>query len=135
MNTIKNIVSIDMLNAEKLLGLRKMSSSCIRLSSATPWQAVAIKIPAKLTISEKVVNLARVFNAQLVFKTCEEIEDRRRKVFRCKTADGRYYLIGGNERPYPITTVTEVHPDNMVDSQLNEVTVSYDSVTKIPYIQ
>ena len=49
--------------------------------------------------------------------------------------NGRYYLIGNNDRPYPVTTVNDNHPDNMTDSQLYEVTVNYTSAGKIPYIQ
>ena len=56
-------------------------------------------------------------------------------MYRCKAANGRYYLIGTNDRPYPISTVTQNHPDNMTDNQLDEVTVNYTSSNKIPYIQ
>ncbi len=135
MNIIKNVVAIDQLKAGEIIGWRRMSKSCVHVSSSTPWQSVSIKIPARLTFSDKIEEGVRIHNSQLVFKTCEDIEERDRKIYRCKTADGRYYLIGSNERPYPISTVSEVHPDNMTDSQLNEVTVIYKSATKIPYIQ
>ena len=134
MNTLRNITSIDRLRAGDIVGLRQASAFSVHVSTATPWEKIPIKIPARLTISDKIEDGVRLHTAQLVFRTCAEPGDRGRQVYRCKTADGRYYLIGTNERPYPISTVTMNHPDNMTDSQLNEVNVSYTSASEIPFI-
>lgn len=135
MNSPRNIIAIDRLQAGGIIGLSRISKQCVSVSSSTPWESIAIKVPAKLTISEKIEDGVRLYTAQLVFRTCEEPGDRSRRVYRCKTADGSYYLIGTNDRPYPISTVNKNHPDNMTDNQLDEVTVSYTSATKIPFIQ
>ena len=135
MNTPRNIVAIDRVSAGAIVGLRRLSVSCVQISPLTPWESIPIKVPARLTLNDMIVDGTRMYTAQLVFRTCEEPGDRGRKVYRCKTADGRYYLIGNNDRPYPISTITMNHPDNMTDSQLNEVTVNYTSASKIPYIQ
>ena len=134
MNTLRNITSIDRLRAGDIVGLKQASAFSVHVSTATPWENIPIKIPARLTISDKIEDGVRLHTAQLVFRTCAEPGDRGRQVYRCKTADGRYYLIGTNERPYPLSTVTMNHPDNMTDSQLNEVTVSYTSASEIPFI-
>lgn len=135
MNTPRNIVAVDRLRAGGIIGLRQASATSVHVSTATPWENIPIKIPARLTISDKIEDGVRLHAAQLVFRTCEEPHDIERMVYRCKTADGRYYLIGNNERPYPVTTVNDNHPDNMTDSQLYEVTVNYTSAGKISYIQ
>ncbi len=135
MNSPRNIIAIDRLRAGEIIGLHKLSDSCVAVSSATPWVSIPIKVPAKLTVSEKIEEGVRLYTAQLVFRTCEEPGDRGRQVYRCKTADGRFYLIGTNDRPYPVSTVTTNHPDNMTDNQLDEVTVTWTSARKIPYIQ
>lgn len=134
MNTLRNIIAIDRISAGAIVGIRRLSTSSVQVSALTPWESIPIKVPARLTISDKIEDGVRIYTAQLVFRTCEDFGDRDRKVYRCKTADGRYYLIGSNDRPYPVTNVNEPHPDNMTDSQLNEVTVSYSSASKIPYI-
>lgn len=134
MNTPRNIIAIDRVQAASVIGLQKISEAHVTLSPLTSWESIAIKVPARLTISDKIEDGVRLYTAQLVFRTCEEPSDMRRMVYRCKTADGRYYLIGTNERPYPVSTLTMNHPDNMTDSQLNEVTVNYTSSSKIPYI-
>lgn len=135
MNSPRNIIAIDRVSAGAIVGLRRLSTSSVHVSSLTPWESIPIKVPARLTISDKIEDGVRIYTAQLVFRTCEEPGDRRRMVYRCKTADGRYYLIGTNDRPYPITTLAMSLPDNMTDNQLDEVTVSYTSNNKIPYIQ
>lgn len=135
MNSPKNVIGIDRLQSGSIVGLRKLSMSCVSVSSVNSWESIPIKVPARLTISDKIDDGVRLYTAQLVFRTCEEPIDIERMVYRCKTADGRYYLIGNNDRPYPVTTVNDPHPDNMRDSQLYEVNVNYTSACKIPYIQ
>ena len=135
MNSPKNVIGIDRLQSGSIVGLRKLSASCVSISSVNSWVNIPIKVPARLTISDKIEDGVRLHAAQLIFRTCEEPHEIERMVYRCKTADGRYYLIGNNERPYPVTTVNDNHPDNMTDSQLYEVTVNYTSAGKIPYIQ
>ena len=134
MNSPKNVIGIDRLQSGSIEGLRKLSSSSVAISSSNSWKNIPIKVPARLTISDKVDDGVRLHTAQLVFRTCDEPQEIERMVYRCKTADGKYFLIGNNDRPYPVTTVNDNHPDNMTDSQLYEVTVNYTSVGKIPYI-
>lgn len=135
MNSPRNIVAIDRIQAGEIIGLRRLSASCVAVSSDTPWESIPIKVPAKLIVSEKIEDGVRMYTAQLVFRTCEDPGNRSRMVYRCWAADGRYYLIGTNDRPFPVTTVTTNHPDNMSDNQLDEVAVSYTSASRIPYIQ
>ena len=135
MNSPKNVIGIDRLQSGSIVGLRKLSSSSVSISTLNSWKNIPIKVPARLTISDKIDDGVRLHTAQLVFRTCDEPQEIERMVYRCKTADGKYFLIGNNDRPYPVTTVNDNHPDNMTDSQLYEVTVNYTSAEKIPYIQ
>lgn len=135
MKTTRNVIAVDRIFPDMLLGYLRIGARSVQVSSTTPWVNIPIKVPAKLTVSDKVDDGIRMYSAQLMFRTCMEINDRVRVVYRCKTADGSYILIGSNTRPYPVTTVTEPHPDNMTDSQLNEVTVNYTSACPIPIIR
>ncbi|MBO5058009.1 MAG: hypothetical protein J6C05_08920 [Prevotella sp.] len=100
-----------------------------------PWHNIPIKVPAKLTISDKIDNGVRMYTVKLVFRTCERPQDIERQVYRCHCANSFFYVVGGPGRPYTITTVTDDHPDNFTDSQLYEVTVNWTSPHKIvPYI-
>lgn len=134
MNTARNVIAIDRVPATSLLGYQRTGVNSVNLDANTPWQSLSVKVPARLTISDKIDDGVRLHTAQLVFRSCEDITDLGRWAYRCKTADGKYYLIGTDERPYPVGTCTTNHPDNMTDNQLCEVTVTYTSAEQIPYI-
>lgn len=124
MNTTRLITAVD-----------RVSAKNFPASDATPWIGLGIKVPAKLTISDKIDNGVRMYTAKLVFRTCERPAEVDRQVYRCHCADGFLYLIGSAGRPYTITTVTDDHPDNFTDSQLYEVTVNWTTPYEIiPYI-
>lgn len=134
MNSPRNVIAIDRIPVTSLTGFIRKSASSVILDAGIDWQSLSIKVPARLTISEKIEDGVRQHTAQLVFRTCEDVGNLGRWAYRCRTADGRYLLIGTPERPYPVGTVTRNHPDNMTDSQLDEVTVTWSSSHRIPYI-
>ena len=134
MNNVNNIISIDRIPVRMLLGSRRTGVNSVEIPESLPWQGIDIKIPARLTVSDKIEDGVRLHTAQLVFRTCEDINDLGRQAYRCHTADGQLILIGLPERPFPVSNFTRNHPDNMTDSQLNEVTVSWTTASEIPYI-
>ena len=134
MNTPRNVIGIDRVKASMLIGFKRIGNDRVQLDAATRWQTLPIKVPAKLTISDKIEDGVRLHTAQLVFRTCEDSGDLERWAYRCRTADGKEILIGTPERPYPVGTVTRNHPDNMTDSQLDEVTLTWTSSQGIPFI-
>lgn len=135
MKTPRNIIAIDRIKASELVGLVRTGTDSVRVSDGLSWEPVSIRVPARLSVSEKVDGGVRLYTVQLVFRICGDTGDRERWAYRCKTADGRYCLIGTDHRPWPVSVVNTVRPDNMTESQLDEVTVSYTSESRIPYIQ
>ena len=75
-----------------------------------------------------------VWQTELTFRTCEKLDTRGHWAYRVKLANGEVRLIGGHQRPYPVTTIKESMPDNMTDSQLLEVSVTLNSREQIPVI-
>jgi hypothetical protein len=134
MNSPRNVIAIDRVPVSSLSGFQRVGTGRVKLNGETPWQPISIKVPARLTVSEKIEDGVRLHTAQLVFRTCEDAGDLGRWAYRCRTADGKEILIGTPERPYPVGTVTKNHPDNMSDSQLDEVTVTWTSSLTIPII-
>lgn len=133
MNRTRNVIAIDRVEAGTAIGLTKVSSTSVKVSDSTPWESIAIKIPARLTYSDKIEDGVRIYTTKLVFRTCDDMDERSRYIYKCKCADGQSFLIGTNGRPYPITTVSLSLADNMTDSQLAEVTVTYNSTEKLPH--
>lgn len=94
------------------------------------------KKPASMTITDKIENGQRIFQTKLVFKTCKsDLQGARGLAFLAETIDGDKYLIGNNDRPYPVITASENHPNNYADSQLTEYVVTWNSTLKPPIIR
>lgn len=135
MNKTRTIVKVYRISANQLQGIRKCGTDSVSVPTSVPFQDIDIRVPARLTLSDSIVDGVRIYTAQLVFRTCEDTGDHERVVYACETANGDSYLIGTAGRPYPVTTVHQTLPDNMTDSQLEEVTVNYSSAKKIPLIE
>lgn len=134
MKKIQIITAVDRTPVTSLQGMLRISKTDVRLPGGISWQPIAIKPHAQLSISDNVENGNTVWTAKLVFKTCEEFGDRGRWAYRCRLLDGRYRLIGSDERPYPVASVLENMPEKVTDNQLNEVTVNWQSARFIPNI-
>lgn len=135
MKQIKIVTAVERTPVTSLQGMKFISKTTAQLPSGISWQPLEIKPHAQLTISDKVENKNNIWTAKLVFKTCQEFVDRDRWAYRCRLLDGRYRLIGTDERPYPVASVSENMPENVTENQLNEVTVNYLSARFIPYIE
>lgn len=135
MKQIKIVTAVERTPVTSLQGMKFISKTTAQLPSGISWQPLEIKPHAQLTIYDKVENKNNIWTAKLVFKTCQEFVDRDRWAYRCRLLDGRYRLIGTDERPYPVASVSENMPENVTENQLNEVTVNYLSARFIPYIE
>lgn len=135
MKMIKLVKKVERVPVISLSGMKRISKTVVELPSGVSWQPLNVKPHAQLTISDKQEDKNTVWSAKLVFKSCDEFEDRDRYAYRCILSDGRHILIGSDERPYPIASVNENYPENVTENQLNEVTVSWQSPHFIPYIQ
>ena len=98
------------------------------------WEEIDILVPAKLSIISNVEGKNTIHKAQLTFRTCEDLNGNEHYAYLVSTADGKRYLLGRKERPYPVLTVSDTMPDNFNDSQLKEYTVTYSSAVRIPKI-
>ncbi len=134
MKKIQIITAVDRIPVTSLAGMSRISKTGAKLPSGIDWQPLSVKPHAQLSITDKVEDKNTVWTAKLVFKTCEEFGDRERWAYRCKLLDGRYRLIGSDERPYPVASVLENMPEKVTDNQLNEVTINWQSARFIPYI-
>lgn len=132
---LNNIIRVYVCPCESITGLVRVSKNEALVNRGAFFTPIEdMKYPCQLTISEKTNDKCKEYTSKLVLNTCEDWFDDGRHAFLCETADGDTYLIGSNERPFPTVTVTETHPDNGKDSQLNEVTIQWVSPQKPPKI-
>lgn len=136
MRHLNFISDIQRIPVEKLPFIVMLVDKNFSLSDDLDWENVTFKRPAKLEITEKVDDKVRTYTHKLTYSTCEEdIDTDTIYAYLVTDIDGRKRLLGIPSRPYPIATVSEVHPDSYDTSTLNEVAVSWTSTRKAPLIQ
>ena len=135
MKQIRIVTAIERTPGTSLRYVKRVSKTEVNPSQRVAWQPLEIKPHAQLTVTDKIEDKVRVWTAKLVFRTCGDLPERDRYAYRCRLVDGRYRLIGTHESPYPVTSVSEVMPEKVADSQLTEVTVTWQSDRFIPYIR
>ncbi|MBR2290808.1 MAG: hypothetical protein IJ868_00640 [Prevotella sp.] len=134
MNILRNVIAVSVAQASDLKGMTVAGVGTVSLPDSVPWEQVSIQVPAKLTIINKVEDKNTVWTATLTFRTCEDRSDRGHACYLLTLADGRRLLLGSRERPFPVTLTSDTLPDNMTDSQMQEVTVTLSSHTRPPVL-
>ena len=132
MNLVKIVIGVDVIEASSLDGMNIVRKGVVSLPSNLSWVPVRIQVPAKLTIINKVDDKNTAWTTTLQFRTCEDCSGRKHACYRVHLSDGRKLLIGSSSRPFPVTVTNDSMPDNVTDSQLQEVTVTLTSKNKPP---
>lgn len=91
-----------------------------------------VSVPAKLSIINKVVDKNRLWEYQLVFRACEDIQVSGHWAYLLKLANGKWMILGSSQRPFPVTVSAKTLADNLTDSQLWEVTVTWSNKSEAP---
>ena len=133
MNTIQNVISVSRIPCSSLDEMQRVNDNVISLPD-DGWSGIDIRVPAKLSINNKVEGGVTVYSHQLTFRTCEDIETRGHWAYKIGLADGTRLLLGSYDRPYPVTVSSRTLPDNLSDSQLFEVTVTLATREDLPQI-
>lgn len=124
-------VLLNELPFKTLLGNKTFS-----LPGSDSWDEVKCLRPVKLEITDKIEDGLRLYTHKLTFRTCEEdINVRDVFAYLVTDLDGKKYLIGSGERPYPIINISDVHPDSYASSTMTEVSVQWISMRKAPKIR
>lgn len=132
---VQNVISVSMIDSVDLEDvIRSSADNKVTVPNNLQTIPVKIHVPAKLTINNKVEDKNTLWQTTLVFRTCQDVFSRRHMCYIVALADGTRYLIGSKDRPYPVTAISETKPENLSDSQLNEVTVTLTSTAKPPQI-
>ena len=134
MGILRNVIAVAVVPASYLEGMVTVKPGVVDIQDHVTWEQVKIQVPAKLSIINKVEDKNTVWTTTLTFRTCEDRSDRRHACYLVTLASGEKLLIGSCQRPYPVTTVSDSIPDNVTDSQLQEVTVTLTSHSRPPVL-
>lgn len=134
MKVLKNVIAVSAVQSYDLEGVERKSPGVVSVPAGVPWEEIKIQVPAKLSIINKVEDKNTVWTTTLTFRTCEDRFDRKHPCYMVTLANGQRLLIGSQERPWPVTVTSDTMPDNLADSQLQEVTVTLTSRSRPPVI-
>lgn len=134
MNHISIITKVERTPVASLQGMTRIAADGVRLPAAVSWEPLTVSPHAQLTVSSKQENGNTLWTAKLVFRTCDAVSAHGRWAYRCRLLDGRWRLIGTDGRPYAVATIAESMPARVADSQLTEVSVTWETPLFVPYI-
>lgn len=128
---IKNIIKVEITEAENLKGMAFPSLHTCILPSDASFRQIACKNPSSCEITDKVESKVRIFTSKLTFRSYEQIAPGGKQLaYRVTTADGCRYLIGNEHRPFPVLTRTENMPGSHTDSSLITYVVTWTGILK-----
>ena len=92
-----------------------------------PEQPISIRIvdTAVCEIEEQTDNNVQMEKVRLTFATLQELPTRQNIAFVVRTVDGKMYVIGAKERPYPTVKVTTTTGQPDGDASVRKYEISY----------
>lgn len=131
MSYIKNIVKVEVVKADELSAVVFPARHLCIIPSDVAFQQIKCKNPSSCEITDKIESKVRIFTSKLTFKSSEQIDyEGVSLAYKVTTADGCAYLLGRDQRPYPVLTRTENMPGSHTDSSLITYTVTWTDVVK-----
>ncbi len=124
---LNNIVKVEyVLSPRHMRNLVLLDDHRVTLQYYRPFKALCLDGLASCEVSETVEDGYRLTSIRLTAHTTEDFHvDNRRLCWRITTVDGRQYLIGLDEQPWPVVTVADAYPDKTTDRSGKTVTVTW----------
>ena len=130
----RKVVEITRIPVNSILSVKRCNNKLAVISTDSFYPKLNIKVPADLTLSDKVTDNVRLFTAKLTFLFCGDSYNKERSAYILKLANGKEILIGSNERPFPTVETNQNLSSSDSNSELIEVTVNYTSTSEIPHL-
>lgn len=124
---LNNIVKVEwILSPRHMRNLVLLDDHQVVLQYYRPFQALCLDGMAQVEVSEAVDDGYRLTTVRLTAHTTEDWHvDNRRLCWRVTTVDGRQFLIGLDEQPWPVVTVADAYPDKATERSGKTITVTW----------
>lgn len=107
-----------------------------KIAGSYRWGRVKCQKPAKLEIVDKLEGGQRVYTHKLTLRIPDDDLDMSEPyAYLVTDVDSNKYLIGVGGRPYPVITMSDVHPDSYGSSTMIEATITWTYTRKAPKIE
>ena len=124
---LNNIVKVEwILSPRHMRNLVLLDDHRVALQYYRPFHALCMDGLASCEVSESIEDGTRVTTIRLTVHTTDDFHvDDRRLCWRISTVDGRQFLIGLDEQPWPVATVADAYPDKATDRSGKTITVTW----------
>ena len=124
---LNNIVNVEwILSPRHMRNLVLLDDHRVSLQYYRQFHALCMDGLASCEVSEAIEDGSRVTTVRLTVHTTEDFHvDNRRLCWRITTVDGRQFLIGMDEQPWPVVTVADAYPDKATERSGKTVTVTW----------
>lgn len=100
------------------------------------WPKVKCQRPAKLEITDKLEDGVRKYTHKLTLRFPDDnLDTSVTYAYLVTDLESNKYLIGVGDRPYPVITMSDVHPDSYGSSTMIEATITWTYTRKAPKIE
>ena len=131
--TIKNIVRVEIIDISLLQGTRIVNmASAVLDTPFLAFEKINVNVPAHCEISDAIEDGERIYTSKLSFKAAEGIP-KERVAFRITAADKSQYLIGTDEKPFPIVLSKANLPGSFSETSQTEYEVTWKGL--LPALQ
>ena len=128
MSKLIHIKKIEFVRIEELQSLLLLSKTTCLFKKEVDFQPMDVYELVGVTIEDSYEDNQKIYTSTVTFQTsCKGLPDGRRWAFRLTSIDGKRYLLGCKERPYPIIKVKNNFPGKPTDTTLDTVTISWKS--------
>lgn len=113
---LHNIVELSAIETNSLRNITVIPGVGVRLGSNTSDRPLLLSGLAQGEVSSTIENKSRVYKTSVSARLREHFDPSGKSlVFLARCANGDRFLIGTNEKPYPMVTVTDSLPGNHSD--------------------
>lgn len=134
MQRSKKVVAISRIPVADFPASHRVGVNQIVVADSDAWESVPFHVPGSLSLTSKTEDKQPIFTAELSFDYCGDAYSRALYAYKIKLADGTYYIIGSDERPYAVAETSRSLSSGSSDKQTEEVKITYSSALQIPIL-
>ena len=125
---LQNINRVEFIETRYLNGIVLLSDHEVSLQYWRNFAELCLVGLASVEVSQNIENGSRLTTIKLTAHTTDDFHvDYRRLAWRVTTVEGKQYLIGINEQPFPVTTVANDFPDKATEQSGKTITVTWQT--------
>jgi hypothetical protein len=125
------IRKVSIASAENLAGAKVLPNDEIVIPKETEWEDLPLVRNVKVSVTDKISSNERIYTSTISFVIGKSSKiKKKRMTLMLQAVNGEKYIVGINERPFPVITTTEDRAE--ATSTANKTTVNITWTGALP---